>query len=264
MNKKSKQIKKSIFPWYDSYWLHSFVAAKNLIKTNFPEKYEFFVGSFEVLKTKSNFNAIELKEVISKQKIEEIKREITKIKQEEFEKYEFFEFGRIIKHDLPYFNKLQKDLVEKVSQLCGEEVECSYNFLSLYNNLGILNPHMDAAPAKWTLDICIDQSDVWPIKLSKVLPWPEDFTFSQNWIEAIKRNPENEFKAYNLEPSNGVLFSGLNQWHYRDRIQNSNKTNFCHLIFFHFIPKGTKDLCYPKKWSKLFGIPELDAIVIDM
>ena len=33
----------------------------------------------------------------------------------------------------------------------------AYNFLSLYTQLDICEPHMDAPKAKWTLNVCIEQ-----------------------------------------------------------------------------------------------------------
>ncbi len=265
MNKRLSKINKNAqFPWYDSYWLYSYVQAKSFISENYPHKLADFIEKFEILKTKKTFETLEIENLFSENEISSMKNRIQEIQKEEYEKYEFLDFGRIIKHDDPLFNQLQDKICAFVSQKVGEEVECSYNFLSLYNNLGILNPHMDATPAKWTLDFCLEQSSIWPIHLSKVLDWPENFEYTENWIEKIKSNTDNEFKTYNLEAGKAIIFSGLSQWHYRDRIQNLNKTNFCHLIFFHFIPKGTKDLCYPKKWSKLFEIPELDNIVIDL
>ena len=31
---------------------------------------------------------------------------------------------------------------------------------------------MDAPDAKWTLDLCNEQSDAWPIHFSRIMPWP--------------------------------------------------------------------------------------------
>jgi hypothetical protein len=252
------------FPWYDGYWLYSYVNAKKYISENYPDKLLHFIQSFEKLKTNLDFKTIELNQFFSNEMYQKIIGFVQEIKKEDFEKYEFLNFGRIIKHNLDFFNEIQSNIVDKVSELVGEEVEMSYNFLSLYNNLGILNPHMDAAPAKWTLDFCISQSEIWPIYLSKVLPWPENFKNTDNWINEIKLDSTNEFKEFHLKPNDAIIFSGSSQWHYRERISTIQSNNFCNLVFFHFIPKETKDLCYPKKWSKLFQIPELDDIVVDI
>ncbi len=36
-------------------------------------------------------------------------------------------------------------------------------------------PHMDAPDAMWTLDICLEQSEPWPISFSQPVDWPENF-----------------------------------------------------------------------------------------
>ena len=78
---------------------------------------------------------------------------------DELEKQELFNFGRLVVHDHPYFNQIQNTMTDLVSEIAQEPVEAYYNFLSLYNNLGVCEVHMDALSAKWTLDVCINQSD---------------------------------------------------------------------------------------------------------
>lgn len=262
---KQKNEKNLLFPWYDSYWLYSYVLVKNYLKQFYPERLQEFVSAFEVLRTRKDFKTLQLSEVFTKTQHEQIRTRMEEIKQEENEKHEFFEFGRIIKHDDAFFTTLQMELEQKVSEWAGEELECSYNFLSLYTNLGVLNPHIDAPAAKWTLDYCIEQSAPWPIHLSKVLPWPENWeNNSENWVKDVKNDSENEFESFQLQEGNAIFFSGSSQWHYRERIQQQTNHNFCHLIFFHFIPKGTQALVHPRKWAAYFGIPELDKLVVDL
>lgn len=263
-NKKPNKKYQEIFPWYDGYWLYSYVICKKFIAQNYPTKLAHFIESFEVLKTDKSFKTKTLDNLISDKVHLEILHLISEIKQDEFEKHEFFDFGRLIKHNLPFFTRLQEELVKLVSKEVGEELESSYNFLSLYNNLGVLQAHMDAAPAKWTLDYCIEQSSIWPIYLSKVQEWPENFKIEKNWEEKIKADPTNEFQKFELVPKKAILFSGSSQWHYRDRITLKNEKQFCHLVFFHFIPKGSKVLCYPKKWASYFDIPDLNDLIIDL
>jgi hypothetical protein len=248
-------------PWYDNYWHSSYINAKKFIANYHPEKLEEFIKKLDVLKTNECFYPKTFNDIISAEVHETIIKAITTIQDSDFEKDEFIRFGRLTKHNLPLFNEIQSTLIDKVSEIVGEEVEASYNFLSLYNVLGVLRPHMDAPSAKWTLDFCIDQSEIWPIYLSKVVPWPEDFNYSEDWMDIVKNDPENEFKEYHLTPGNAIIFGGSSQWHYRERLAKENGNKYCHLIFFHFIPKGTKDLCKPKKWSSIFGIPELDDYV---
>ncbi|MBA3948835.1 MAG: hypothetical protein H0X44_02695 [Acidobacteria bacterium] len=120
---------------------------------------------------------------------------------------------------------------------------------------------MDAPDAKWTLDLCVAQSAPWPIHFSQVVPWPEDEAppadDSRAWVESVKSSPSLRFQPVVLEPGEAVIFSGSSQWHYRDRMPPGNGRQFCDLLFFHYIPAGTRDLVSPQKWASIFGAPEL-------
>src|SRR5882672_7817793 len=120
--------------------------------------------------------------------------------------HEIKRFGRLIVHDHPTFAELHRNLVAKVSALVGEAVEPSYNFLCLYTRLGICEPHLDAPSAKWTLDVCIDQSEPWPIYFSQIVPWPEArVDMGGDWQSTIKHSPELAFQPKVLTPGNGVV-----------------------------------------------------------
>jgi hypothetical protein len=167
-------------------------------------------------------------------------------------------FGRFVVHDHPFFTELQNRTIDFVSEAAGEPVEASYNFVSLYKKVGVGAVHMDAPQAKWTLDLCIEQSAQWPIHLSQVVPWPEGLTLAEDdWEGAIKESPDYEFTSYNLEPGEALLFPGSSQWHYRDPLPLDGKEHFCSLVFFHFVPKGMYETVRPKNWARLFEVPEL-------
>ncbi|OAI53613.1 hypothetical protein AYO47_04470 [Planctomyces sp. SCGC AG-212-M04] len=173
-------------------------------------------------------------------------------------------FGRYVVHDHEFFNTLQQSITDIVSETVNEAVEPSYNFLSLYNNLGVLRPHLDAPGSKWTVDYCIEQSAQWPIYISQVRPWPEDTAYDpSNWEATVKGDPEIRFTPYELQEGEAIVFAGRSQWHYRERIEQKTDTNFCHLIFFHFIPRGSKKLTRLEKWAELFGIPELNDVIVE-
>jgi len=177
----------------------------------------------------------------------------------------FFDFGRLVVHDHPFFNQIQNTITDVVSEIVQEPVEPYYNFLSLYNNFGVCKVHMDALFAKWTLDVCIDQSEPWPIYLSQVLPWPENLTHDgEEWESEITNDPDNIFSEYKLNIGESIIFSGSSQWHYRERIIQKKQQNFCHLIFFHFIPEGTREIIEPTNWARLFKTPELTKMVKEM
>jgi hypothetical protein len=168
-------------------------------------------------------------------------------------------FGRFVVHSHPGFAELHNRMVPRMSELVGEEVEPSYNFLSLYTSNGACPPPLDAPIAKWTLDFCIDQSAPWPIYISKVQAWPVSGTESwaaDDWMSAIRRSNSMRFMPYTLWPGQAVVFSGSSQWHYRNAMPDASGRQFCDLLFFHFIPRGTGELVVPANWPRLFGVPE--------
>jgi len=253
---------KNAYPWYDSPWLNAYVKAKHIINQHYPQRLKEFVDAFEPLRTRPDFQVIKFDRVFDQATYSEIQALIKKLKTEALEKQELFNFGRMVVHDHSFFNRLQDSLTGFVSDAVKEPVESSYNFLSLYNNLGNCQVHMDAPSAKWTLDICLDQSAPWPIYFSQIQPWPEHFNCGESeWSSYIKNDSKNVWSEYNMQIGEGVLFSGSSQWHYRNRIPNISKKNYCYLVFFHFIPKGTRSLTEPENWADLFGIPELKSVV---
>lgn len=254
---------KNNYPWYDSQWLNVYVQAKELIKHHYPSALlEEFVTTMDVLKTRTDFQVVKQERVFDEKILVETRKLIGKLFSDELEKEEFFNFGRLVIHDHTYFNQLQNTVTDLVSEVTQELVEPYYNFLALYNNFGVCKVHMDALFAKWTLDLCIDQSELWPIYLSQVLPWPENLNYvEEDWESKIKNNPDNNFSEYNLEVGGGIIFSGSSQWHYLERILQKQQQNYCHLIFFHFIPKGTREIVDPANWASLFSVPELAKMV---
>lgn len=249
------------YPWYDSNWLTDYVRVKDYIKQHHPEKYSKFIDAFKPLRTRHDFQTIKLDNIFEQKIFQDIRTLIQNLKSQEREKHEFFSFGRLVVHNHPFFNNLQESLTHLVSEAVNEPVEPYYNFLSLYTDFGLCQVHMDAPEAKWTLDCCIEQSEPWPIYFSQVQSWPETFkSQDKNWQKQIINDPKNVFSAYSLQEREALIFSGSSQWHYRDRIPQTTKKNFCHLIFFHYIPKGTKKIIAPQNWSDLFALPDLKNI----
>jgi hypothetical protein len=238
--------------------------AKEFIEQHHPQKLSEFVGAFEILRTDPGFRVKKLPDLFHGNQRQVMHDLIQGLKKAEIEKHEIFRFGRTVFHNHEFFNSLQKSITDQISDAVNESVEPCYNFLSLYNNLGVCRAHLDAPSAKWTVDYCIEQSAQWPIHLSRVRPWPEDWTHDGNdWELAVKNDPANQFTSFELQEGQAIVFGGSSQWHYRDRIEQKSKLNFCHLVFFHFIPRGTRDLTKPAKWADLFGIPELSDIIGD-
>jgi len=186
---------------------------------------------------------------------------ISNLSHDVLEQHELLAFGRMVVHDHPFFNEWQSEICARVSNIVGEEVESNYNFLSLYNNLGHCELHRDAPAAKWTVDHCIEQSAPWDIFISDPLPWKdEEHQAGDQWADNLKSNTT--FRTHALTAGETLVFGGSSQWHYRNRIPKTKNQNFCHLIFFHFIPAGSKELTLPENWAAYFGIAAIDEVII--
>lgn len=246
--------------WYDSVWLGKYLAAKEIVSRVAPERLEEFIGSFSALRTDPTFSVRKVP-LLDEATLAAVRKTVRTLSPGLLELHEIERFGRFIVHDLPVFTELQHELTDRVSAWAGEPVEPSYNFLSLYTKAGICEPHLDAPSAKWTLDICLDQSEPWPIHLSQIVPWPEERRESrEDWQAAIKDDPRLRFSSQVLTPGDAILFSGSSQWHYRDALPPGPGKRFCDLLFLHYIPEGTASIVRPGSWAERFGIPALATI----
>jgi hypothetical protein len=248
------------YPWYDSHWLAEYARCTALIERVKPEALPGFVDALRVFQTRPDFQVRLLDRVFDDAELREIGRQVAAVQPTDLELHEARSFGRFVVHNHPYFTELQQRTVPLISEVAGEEVEASYNFLSLYGGLGVCPPHLDAPEAKWTLDVCLNQSGPWPIYISQVGSWPMaggERWPDVEWEQAIKRSPALHFTPYTLRPGEAAVFSGSSQWHYRDAIPATGKRQFCDLLFFHFIPRGTAELVKPENWARIFRIPEL-------
>jgi hypothetical protein len=253
-----------LYPWYDSVWLTRYAKAKAVIRAVRPEALPAFQEALRIFRTPPKFQVKPLGRIFGDDTLAEIRRVVETLRPADLELHEARMFGRFVVHDQPFFTELQQRTIARVSDAVGEPVEASYNFLSLYSNLGRCPAHMDSPEAKWTLDLCLNQSVPWPIWFSPVQPWPEsDGTpwAQPDWEQQVRLSLP--FTPHTLQPGEAVMFSGSSQWHYRDPIPatSNGARQFCDLLFFHYIPQGTSELVRPKNWARLFGIPELADIV---
>jgi hypothetical protein len=245
------------FPWYDSQWHSARVRARKWLQSRSQEEVQAFDLMLESFQTPRQFQPIVLKSLLSASELELYGQEARKIKKEDFIQNEKSYFGRDLLRHHSFFSEMQKELLPMMEEKVGEALEVSYNFLSLYGGDAICPIHMDSVEAKWTLDICFEQSRPWPLYFSEIQDWPNEFeSFNEGWEERLKKSVS--FKKVLLEPGDAVIFSGSSQWHYRDQIMSSE--DYCRLIFFHYLPKGMALYRHPKIWAMHMGIPELESV----
>lgn len=245
------------FPWYDAIWFECYKEATTLLASK-PIPLAKFEEAFDPVRVSKSFQPKLMEDLLNEEQLTHIRSAISKIPNDELVKYELFSFGRMIAHDRPEFLDLQHALTPLMSELIGMPLEPGYSFLSLYNNLGICELHMDAPISTYTLDICIEQSDVWPIYVSKIVDWPLHMDFPVDWQASVRDNIQ--FNRFDMREGDALIFGGSNQWHYRDRIPRTYRQNFCHLLFFHYVPSGLSELLLPSNWAKALDMPELEGI----
>lgn len=255
-----------MYPWYDSWWLADFAAARKALASS-PAVLERFTHDTDVLRTRPSFTTRVIDGFLDETTRARVVDLIAALTPADLDFAEARSFGRFVSRNQPYLSELHRRFTPFVSEQVGELVEPTYNFLSLYGAPGVCAPHMDAPDAKWTLDVCIAQSAPWPIHFSRVVPWPEPAPGSpvpDDWSDAIKHSPLLQFEPVALEPGQAVIFSGSSQWHYRDRMAPGPGRRFCELLFFHFVPAGTRDLARPRNWGRLYDAPALEGLGADL
>jgi hypothetical protein len=250
------------FPWYDSVWLRRYVAAVEFIGHTHPGKLDMFVEALRPLRTRRDFRVQRLAGIFDAQRLQAIRQTVAGIPAATLEAQERQRFGRSVVHNYAPFTALQRELIPLVSEIVGEEVEARYNFLSLYSSAGVCEPHFDAPTTKWTLDICIEKTVAWPLFISQTIEWPETFSCeNRDWRDTVLGDASLLFEPFDIEPGDGLVFSGSSQWHYRRPLDQPTRGDFCHLLFFHFLPAGMGEIASPKNWPLIFGIEELAWVV---
>jgi hypothetical protein len=249
------------FPWYDSLWLAKYERARQWLLAHRPQGVSEFERAFDVLRTSPDFQTRHFPSVFEHETMATIRATVASLGPKDLELHEAATFRRFIVHNHPFFTDLQRTLIPLVSEAAGETVEIGYNFLSLYSAQGVCPIHMDSPESKWTLDLCIDQSEPWPIQFSRIQPWPvwrDDEMAGESVPASEMARTMLPFDSFTLEPGEAILFSGSSQWHYRDRMPSGSSASYCQLIFFHFIPAGSADLLKPGNWRGMFDLGDCD------
>jgi hypothetical protein len=123
-------------------------------------------------------------------------------------RYEWTNLPLLVDH---HYDRKFLRLAEK---LFGEPVKPSYAFLAMYGDKSLVPGHIDRQQCKFTIDLCISQSNPWPLMVGKS-------------IDDRKGQP------YILKDGEALAYSGTDQWHYRKK---NRKNQWNNLAFFHFVP----------------------------
>ena len=152
-------------------------------------------------------------------------------------------FNRKFAHNVPYLVNIHRQLTPWACEQFGEKVKPSYAFLSMYNEKGICPLHIDRPQCYRTIDYLIDcdVDEPWPIYIGEPMTDEQRSTVDKttgghpHTEELIaERKAQETFTEVILHPNDAVLYSGTNQWHYRDRINGK----WAWLAFFHFVPEN--------------------------
>lgn len=251
------------YPWYDSPWLRAYANARAWLEQHDPHQVARLEDLVAPLRTDPDFEVITIDDMLDPETFHGVLEVVDGLALPAIDNSEISQFGRVVVWNEPRFTQLQKILADRVSLLVGEAVVPTYNFLSLYTAVGRCEPHMDAPHAKWTLDICLRQSRPWPICFSQVVPWPVDHDYGgPDWEDRIRQDPGLHFTSHAMSPGQSLLFAGSSQWHYRDPLPRESGSDFCDLLFLHYVPAGAEHLVEPVNWPGLLDVPGL-ADVID-
>lgn len=125
-------------------------------------------------------------------------------------------FNRWFWHNLPLLVEMHHhpELLALASDVFGQPVKPSYVFLSMYGPEGVCPPHQDRPQCQFTIDLLINSNHknvAWPIYVDK--------------IPYILRTP-----------GEALAYSGTNQLHFRNPMQEDSDATKVDLAFFHFVP----------------------------
>ena len=153
-------------------------------------------------------------------------------------------FTRRYMHNNPFFMHVHGQLVDLVSEACGEKLKPSYSFLSMYDLDGTCPLHIDRPQCYRTLDYLIRQSPKkpWPIYVGDQMTDEERETIGQSAHpetpeEIHKVKTDTDWTEVGLLPNDALIYSGTHSWHYRDRLPKGTAD----LVFFHFVPEDFDD-----------------------
>ena len=243
--------------FYDSHWWRTQRWARSYLRTHRPDVLGDFDEAVERLRPPSGAGAVLLEDVVPVSLRETMVDRVAGLDPARLEHHELETFGRHVVHDA--FSDLVPWARGVVESTLGVDVEPSYDFLSLYHDTGVCEPHLDAPNATYTLDVLISQSAPWPLLVAPGAPWIADVDGDLH--APSFDDPDAGWQEFTMTPGDAVVFVGPAAWHGRRAMPPQRPPGHCHLAFFHFVPAGTTALVDPRRWADLFGVPRLSRVV---
>jgi hypothetical protein len=115
----------------------------------------------------------------------------------------------------------------------GEKLVPAYNFLSMYDmGKGLCPYHSDKDECYRTVDVCVSQSQIWPIYATELDRVHTEAELMEN-VDEFKKNGQ----RFDLVPGDALFLAGVQHPHWRNPLPAGN---FCNMIFFHFLPASSK------------------------
>lgn len=243
--------------FYDSHWWQTWRWARSYLATHHADRLDDWDAAFEALRPPPDAGARLLAGVVPDDLRLGMVARIAAMDDVRLEHHELTTFGRHVVHDA--FTDLVPWAQELLETTIGIPLEPSYDFLSLYHDTGVCEPHLDAPNASWTLDVLLDQSAPWPLLVAPGAPWLAD---EDGDVPAPSfDDPAVAWQECTMTPGDAVVFAGPAAWHGRRPMPPQDPPGFCHLAFFHFIPRGTGHLVDPHRWAEVCDVPRLSRVV---
>jgi hypothetical protein len=245
--------------WYDATLLDEIAIARRYLELVRPEAVEPFVRAFDAFLGVPGFHIRHFPGFLPQDEFAGLADAAARIPADDLDDSEVERHGRLRTNHHPLFVELQARYADWVGEQVGAKLEPSFNLFSRYSGSAGLPPHLDSPDSMWSLGVCIRADRPWPIHCSRTIHWPPREADRQRSAESKKRDPELEFREVSLEPNEAALFSGSCQWHYREPLEMAEGEIY-EIVYFTYVPAGSRPLADVRYWPELFGLPELGPL----
>jgi len=140
-------------------------------------------------------------------------------------------FFRHFIHNPPLLSQIHLVLTKKAREIFNEDLKPSFSFISLYGSEGKCPLHTDRPQCYRTIDVCINQGEIWPIYVN-VKPEFQNLSTEALAEPKLATKVKETSERFDLIPGQALCYAGHSSPHWRNNITPGN---FCDLVFFHFV-----------------------------